>query len=129
GRVAAVRAGKPHHRIDLFLGCAVSLDPDDDCEASVTERSSSGGRWGPLAVGIGLYLALTALLLWIGIRQTGHAFVYAQDDPYIHLSLARTLADHGVWGLRADQFASASSSPLWTLLLAAMWTAGAHAVW
>ena len=95
----------------------------------MTPPSVSGGSRGPLAIGIGLYLALTAVLLWLGLRQTGRAFVYAQDDPYIHLSLARTLADHGVWGLRSDQFASASSSPLWTLLLAAVWSAGAHAVW
>jgi len=95
----------------------------------VTPPSVSGGSRGPLAIGIGLYLGLTAVLLWLGLRQTGRAFIYAQDDPYIHLSLARTLADHGVWGLRSDQFASASSSPLWTLLLAAVWFGGAHAVW
>ena len=49
-----------------------------------------------------------------GIGQTGGTFVYAQDDPYIHLALARTLAQSGVWGIRPDEFACASSSPLWT---------------
>ncbi len=65
----------------------------------------------------------------MSLARTGGTFVYAQDDPYIHLALARTLADHGVWGIRPTEFASASSSPLWTLLLAALWKLGAHAVW
>ena len=78
---------------------------------------------------IALYLALVAILLWLSLARTGGSFVYAQDDPYIHLALARTLADHGVWGIRPGEFASASSSPLWTLLLATFWKLGAHAVW
>ncbi len=64
-----------------------------------------------------------------GIGQTGGTFVYAQDDPYIHLTLARTLAQSGVWGIRPDEFAGASSSPLWTVLLAALQRAGAVADW
>ena len=78
---------------------------------------------------IGLYLGLVGILLWASLARTGGTFVYAQDDPYIHLALARTLADHGVWGIRPAEFTSASSSPLWTLLLAALWKLGAQAVW
>lgn len=78
---------------------------------------------------IGVYLALVGTLLWLSLGRTGGMFVYAQDDPYIHLALARTLAEHGVWGIRPNEFASASSSPLWTLLLATLWKLGAHAVW
>ena len=78
---------------------------------------------------IALYLALVGILLWLSLARTGGTFTYAQDDPYIHLALARTLADHGVWGIRPTEFASASSSPLWTLLLAALWKLGAHAIW
>src|SRR5688500_6460269 len=78
---------------------------------------------------IGLYLGLVGILLWVSLARTGGTFVYAQDDPYIHLALARTLADHGVWGIRPAEFTSASSSPLWTLLLAALWKLGAQAVW
>ena len=78
---------------------------------------------------IGLYLGLVGILLWVSLARTGGTFVYAQDDPYIHLALARTLADHGVWGIRPTEFTSASSSPLWTLLLAALWKLGAQAVW
>lgn len=78
---------------------------------------------------IALYLALVAILLWLSLARTGGTFVYAQDDPYIHLALARTLAEHDVWGIAPTEFASASSSPLWTLLLAALWKLGAHAIW
>lgn len=45
--------------------------------------------------------------------------VYAIDDSYIHLALARNLAETGVWGIRPDEYAFASSSPLWTCILAA----------
>ena len=101
-----------------------------DAEARVTSPHGRGiTSHGPVGVAVATYLGLTLLLLVLGLQQTGHVFVYAQDDPYIHLSLARTLAEHGVWGIRPDQFASASSSPLWTLLLASLWAAGAHAVW
>lgn len=51
--------------------------------------------------------------------ETGGMFVYPLDDTYIHLTLARTLAQHGVWGMSPAEFGSASSSPGWTLLLAA----------
>ena len=96
-------------------------------------RGSPELKFGPTyliaAPAIALYLALVGILLWLSLMRTGGTFVYAQDDPYIHLALARTLADHGVWGIRPAEFASASSSPLWTLLLAALWRLGAHAVW
>ena len=45
-------------------------------------------------------------------------FVYALDDPYIHLAIAKNFAFHGVWGITSREFTSASSSPLWTALLA-----------
>jgi hypothetical protein len=49
----------------------------------------------------------------------GHdrSFVYALDDPYIHLAIAKNFAFHGVWGITSHEFTSASSSPLWLLLL------------
>lgn len=105
------------------------------------DQEPVGGRPGGLAGGrnfssavlavpaIVLYLSLIAIFLWLSLAQTGGMFVYAQDDPYIHLALARTLADHGVWGIAPSEFASASSSPLWTLLLAGLWKLGAHALW
>ena len=102
------------------------MDLLPDGEAVV---KTAAGRWGPLAAAVAAYWTLTFALLMVGLGRTGGVFVYAQDDPYIHLTIARTLAIHGVWGIRADEFASASSSPLWTALLAVLWKVGARATW
>jgi hypothetical protein len=46
------------------------------------------------------------------------AYAYSDDDAYIHLGIARNLLEHHVWGIDASGFASTSSSPGWTMLLA-----------
>ena len=46
------------------------------------------------------------------------AFTYGLDDSYIHLAMARNIAQSGTYGVSPGIFASASSSPLWT------WTLG-----
>lgn len=67
-----------------------------------------------------LFCLVVLILYSIVVRQNGGVFIYPLDDSYIHLSLARTLALHHVWGIDATAFASASSSPGWTLLLTAI---------
>ena len=59
-------------------------------------------------------VALYAATTWL----TSGTFVYPIDDPAIHLAVARRLAHDGTWGVVAGEFQSASSSPLWTVLLA-----------
>jgi hypothetical protein len=71
-------------------------------------------RWGVPA-----YLLATVALVVAVVVRLGGTFVYVLDDPAIHLSLADTLIHHGTWGVSAGSFESASSSPLWTLLVAA----------
>lgn len=69
--------------------------------------------WGLIA------LAFCSLVILLGmIGAEGH-WIYPLDDAYIHLALARNLASTGVWGIQPGEFAFCSSSPLWTLLLAA----------
>lgn len=64
---------------------------------------------------------LSAVLAGIAVvaiyRATHGMFVYPLDDTYIHLTVAKMLALHGVWGINPTTFASASSAPGWTLLL------------
>ncbi len=70
-------------------------------------------RYFLLATSVVLAGMLAAMLY-----ATHGVFIYIQDDPYIHLSIARNLVENGTWGITPGTFASASSSPLWTFLLA-----------
>ncbi len=63
-----------------------------------------------------LYLLLIAALVYKVKVATGGPFVYALDDPYIHLALAENLA-HGHYGINPQEFSSPSSSIVWPLLL------------
>lgn len=56
------------------------------------------------------------------LNNTNGHLTYALDDAYIHMAIAKNLALHGVWGVQPDAFAAASSSPLWTALLALTFT-------
>lgn len=63
-----------------------------------------------------MYLFVVAVLV-VGIRRsTGGHFVYALDDPYIHLALAQQIA-HGHYGINPGEASSPSSSLLWPFLL------------
>lgn len=66
-----------------------------------------------------MVLAFLPLVYWVveQLRQTGH-FSYPLDDTFIHLEIAKHLALDGTWGITPGVFGSASSSPLYTVLLA-----------
>ncbi|MEH0158274.1 hypothetical protein V6R21_29710 [Limibacter armeniacum] len=49
---------------------------------------------------------------------TESQWVYPLDDTYIHMSIGKNIANHGVWGVTANQFAPASSSILYSILMA-----------
>lgn len=68
--------------------------------------------------GSALYVVLAAVVLSLGLRQTGGTFLYPLDDTYIHLAIAKTFSQTGVWGITPDGYAPATSSPLFTGLLA-----------
>jgi hypothetical protein len=55
--------------------------------------------------------------LGVALWQNGGQFIYALDDPYIHLDLADQLARTGVYGVNEGQVAAPSSSILWPFLL------------
>ena len=73
-----------------------------------------------LAVMAGAFLASLLAVVLAGMSATDGSFTYALDDAYIHLSMARNLVEHGVYGPTRFAYESASSSPLWTLALAAV---------
>lgn len=58
-------------------------------------------------------------LLWAG-RLAAGAWAYPLDDTYIHMAVARNVAENATWGVHPGEFASASSAPAWTATLAAM---------
>ena len=67
----------------------------------------------------GLAIVTAALMIAIVVLTRG-TLTYIIDDAYIHLSMARTFATTGTWGVVPGDWESADSSPGWILLLAAL---------
>jgi hypothetical protein len=100
---------------------------------SVTRLVSRLPRRGEDWVGLAVALSFT-LLLVLGCaaaswQATDRQLIYALDDPYIHLAMARTFAQDAIWGINAATPGAASSAPLWTLLLAAWFKLGGVQIW
>ncbi len=76
-----------------------------------------------------VFLGLLGATAVVSANSHGGTFVYALDDPYIHLTLARNLREHGTWGITPGHYESASSSPGWTLLLTLALSLPIPAVW
>ena len=70
------------------------------------------------------FLCALAGMFACGLHETDGRFVYPLDDTYIHMAIARTLAEHGVWGIDAREFVSGSSSMAWTAVLAVWFKLG-----
>jgi hypothetical protein len=80
---------------------------------------TAASTWRVFVVLAAVYLVVVVVLgLWMADRNGGD-FAYPLDDPYIHLAIADNLVHHGTWGIEPGVFESASSSPVWTVLLAA----------
>jgi hypothetical protein len=107
---------------------------EKDCD---DQRGAPGAEGnGPQNKRYWIALAGALVALWIAfgvitaqsIKKTDGRLVYALDDAYISMAIAKNLAQHGTWGVRADQFTSSASSVLWILLLAAAYGCiGVHA--
>lgn len=80
------------------------------------------------AVVIG-YWAIVSGLIFATMAGTGGALIYPLDDTYIHMAMAKNMATFGVWGVTPEQFTSASSSPLWTGVMAATYAAFGVSSW
>ncbi|NWF68014.1 MAG: hypothetical protein HXY40_02920 [Chloroflexi bacterium] len=75
-------------------------------------------KHAPLWAASAAWMALLLTLLTLTLRANDGKLIYALDDAYIHMAMAKNFAQHGVWGVTAAGFTSSSSSPGWTLLLA-----------
>jgi len=66
---------------------------------------------------------ILGLLVFFSIQSvTAFAgrFIYPLDDSYIHLSMAKSFAESGVWGITKHEFSSTTSSPFFTFLLSVL---------
>jgi hypothetical protein len=71
-----------------------------------------------LFISVSILWIFTAVILVLSIRLNGGNVIYSFDDAYIHMAIAKNFATTGIWGISPDGFASCSSSPLWTALIA-----------
>jgi len=64
-------------------------------------------------------LALVAVLFYVLVSARTFRVGFPLDDAWIHLTFARNFAELGEWAFRPGQTSAGSTSPLWTILLAA----------
>ena len=76
-------------------------------------------RYAALFEAIGFLCVMVAYVIGESLKLNHGVLIYGRDDTYIHMSIARHLVLDHVWGVTPYAFVSASSSPLWTSLLAA----------
>jgi hypothetical protein len=74
-----------------------------------------------LIASIAILWITVATILVLSIRNNQGHIVYALDDAYIHMAIAKNFAQHGVWGITQYGFTSSSSSLLYTLLLSVIY--------
>ena len=76
----------------------------------------------PFLVASILFTGGVATLALSSYHANGNHLVYALDDAYIHMAIAKNLLQNHCFGVTPYEFSSSSSSPLWTLLLATVYT-------
>lgn len=95
--------------------------------AGNSSARQAASRVLPIAVSMVWLAASTVAGVRAIMDRTGGRFIYALDDAYIHMSMAASLARHGIWGCTPDRFSAASSSPLWTAWLGVVYAlSGVH---
>src|SRR5436190_4440247 len=67
------------------------------------------------------------ITVW-AVAATGEASPYPLDDTFIHLAMARNLAN-GHWGITKHAFSNASTSPVYVGVLALLGKAGLPWIW
>ena len=88
--------------------------------ASVPKEKFLKKHWlqhWPLYVAVSALLLIVAVTVGVSVTQNQGHLVYALNDPYIGMAMARNFAQYGVWGVTRYAYTSCSSPPFWTLLL------------
>ena len=80
-------------------------------------RETWARHW-PLASALAALGAVVIVVFAACVRADGGRFVYAIDDIYIAMAVARNFAAHGVWGVTPYHFSSNESTIVWPFLLA-----------
>jgi hypothetical protein len=75
----------------------------------------------PLLLPLALFFVSLAAALHAAMKGTDGHLIYAVDDAYIHMAVAKNLAGSGVWGCTPFHFSSSSSSLLWTFVLGVLY--------
>lgn len=75
----------------------------------------------PFIIALVFLTAFVAVILFKSEQRTEGHLIYALDDPYIHMAMAKNMARFGVWGVTRYEFSSSSSAPLWTFLLSVVY--------
>lgn len=86
-------------------------------------------RYRPLICAEVVYFLLFIAELTFSVLRSGHHLVYPLDDTYITMAMAKHFAQHGVWGVTPFAFTSATSTPLYVLLLSAAYCLAGVADW
>jgi hypothetical protein len=76
----------------------------------------------PVVLATLIFAAALAVIFFASVKQNNGNFVYTLDDPYIHMGISKHIAKEMVWGINDGKFVSASSSPLWVVILALFFT-------
>ena len=102
---------------------AVVREPAESrATASGSQTASQPARhdhdWAFAVWGFASVLAVVVALSIRCLTRTDGNWAYVLDDTAIHLSMADTLR-HGTWGITVGVYESASSSPVWTVLVTA----------
>ena len=79
-------------------------------------------HWPLFVVLAALWLAVAGVA-WKSSRENDGRLIYGLDDAWIHMAIARNVAQHGVFGVTRHEFNPSSSSLLWTFLLSGVYAA------